>query len=165
MARPTVWRRWQEAYADAATASGTHSIRLCSLLEGETLTRVRFAWQAQHVATFPSEAVGISIGVGIVVVPGLAPSPTLIPYLFDDPTADWLFVEDANFYPYNVAYEEGTINELDIAPASGTQRDGRAQRRATEDSSVYLTAQIPGGFATQAAFYFSASGSCLVIEV
>lgn len=164
MARPTVWRRWYEVFTDGATTSPEHATKVCNLLEGETITRVRFGWQAQHVAQFPSEAVGIYIVVGLIVVPGLNPSLGDVPYPVDQPNADWFFIEDATFYPFNVAYEDGTINEIDIAPHNDQPRDAKAMRRATEDSSVWLTADVGTGFEGQGTFYFSSSGSALVTE-
>lgn len=165
MARSTVWRRWYEPYTDGGTPSPEHATKCCVLSAGETITRVRFGWQAQHVAQFPSEAVGVSLVVGLVVVPGLNPSLEDVPYPVSSPTADWFFLEDANFYPYNVAYTEGVINELDVAPGDGRQRDAKAMRRVSVDSSVWLTADVGTGYESQGTFYFSSSGSCLVTEV
>lgn len=161
MARATVWRRWSFTYIEGV-ADYYHVVPLPSLAEGETLTRVRFHWQCQHVSEFPADAVGIPLGVGIIL--GAADAVTAPASPLTDPDADWLWWEAPLGTPYNVSYTSGEINEIDLWPPDQLERDVRSQRvAAAGGSTVWLVFEAPSEYSSQDVFYASASGSSLVL--
>lgn len=161
MPRATEWRRGAVAYVEDTADFERHQL-LCSLAEGETLTRVRFRYQLQHVAQFPADALGIPAAVGITLSGAAAVEPPIFP--LTTPDGDWLWWEGSFPLPSNVAYEDGTINELDVWPSDAHERDGRAQRVAdVGGSKVWWVAEAPADLAVQDTFYASVSWSVLVL--
>lgn len=162
MARPTEWRRTFANYIEDV-ADYFHAVKLGDLLEGETLTRVRWRYQCQHViGTAGAESVGITLGAGIILGPTGTSSPPANP--LTDPNADWLWWEASFALPHRVQNDDGTTFELDVWPSDPGERDVKAQRAAaTGGSSVWIVFEAPSEFSAQDVFYASYSASWLVI--
>nr|CRY95830.1 hypothetical protein [uncultured prokaryote] len=161
MARATEWRRWYGEYVDDALA---HIIKfqMPSFTSGETLTRVRYHWQAQHPSLgVAAEAPGIIIGVGIIDVPsGTAKADVPSPLSYPD--VEWIAYEHTSFLPYTVISPDTYIAyELDLAPVQGGERDSRAQRvGGALGRDMWLCAEVDQD---QGVFYLSCGGSSLFL--
>lgn len=163
MARATEWRRSFHEYANGATEISGHNVVLCELADGETLTRVRFQWQAQHASNFAAHGAGMMVAAGIITVPKLGGFPIPEPILHrDDPWIWW----NGSIFETVVSFEDagGTITNLDCAPARVQEVDVRAQRTATPGGDfVYFLTGTSTLSPTQSTHYLSVSASCLVM--
>lgn len=164
MARPTFWIRGSGAYFSGGVQAQNHAVYIFTLTAGQTLTRTRLHWQASHVvATAASEAVGIPISVGAILVdagtdPGLVPNP------FANPDADWFYYEHEFFLPRTVENPDSSTYELDVAPSFPGERDNKAMRLAVTAQDVYFCAATDPAYFPQDLFYLSGGASILITD-
>ena len=162
MARPVQYFRGSANYVNGGTASTSQQVNLGSIPTGYTVTRLRWRWQAQRVINIAAaEAVGVALHVGVILLPATT-DPGSVPNAYLNPDADWMSYEVDFFTPYRVENPDGTTFELDIAPGLDYERDDKAMRLATVDSTLWLSAAVDPAYNAQAAFYFSLGGSILV---
>lgn len=160
MARPTEWRRSAASYADGGTSSSLHTVKLCDLAPGETITRVRFWYWAGQYPAFPFSGSGIALGLGIGVFG--SGTPTIWP--LSEPNHDWLWWEAFTLQTDTFVYDPmGEEVNLLTGPEGKYERDGRAQRRndGQTTESVWLITESVDGF--QGQHYLSYGASCLVM--
>ena len=160
MARATEWRRGYVEFEGDVLETGM-TVQITSLGLGETLTRVRYSWQASATPEFGAEAVGIVVGVGIIALPPDTP-PEDMPGPLTDPDLDWIAYEHSFFSPHTVYNgDDPTPFELDLAPSNPGERDTKAQRLAGPDGQdIWLITQVDS---TQGLAFWSAGWSCLVL--
>lgn len=162
MARPVFWLRGSEAFVSGAAALNLHKLYVVTLTAGQTLTRVRFRWQAsKSVGVAASERIGVPLCFGIILVDAGTPVGS-VPSPFASPDADWLYFEHEFMRPYRVQNPDGTTFELDIAPSDPSERDGQAQRLAVTDQDMYVCAAMDPSIFPDPIFYFSIGGSILI---
>ena len=159
MARVTEWRRWNIEFPGPTLEGSLHQVKLFTLAEGETLTRTRYRWSAQHTPTTAAEAVGFPVGVGIIAVPA-GTLPGNVPGPLTSFDADWVGWEISFFYPFPVDLA-ATPTEVDMAPLDATERDTKAQRLAPAGGlDVWVCSETDSA---QSTHYLTAGGSCLVL--
>jgi len=93
---------------EGASVANQHFYQLPSIAEGETITRIRFYYQAQHVAGNVGAAAGFLLPVGIIVVPA-GTSTGSLPYPYDDPDADWLWWSAEPFVPLSIQFSTTSL--------------------------------------------------------
>lgn len=164
MARPVFWQRGSQAFISGGAAQNRHTLYVMTLTAGQTLTRVRFRYQAQHVISVAAtECVGVPLCLGIILVDA-GTSPAAVPSPFASPDADWFYFEHEFMLPYRVQNPDETTFEMDIAPSDPTERDGQAQRLAVTDQDMYVCAAMDPAIFPDPIFYFSIGGSILIRE-
>jgi hypothetical protein len=163
MARAVEWRRYREEYTEAILKSNFHYVKIGSIAEGETLTRIRFTWQATHPAGTAADAAGFLVCQGILVVP----SGTLeaaLPEPFTDFDEPWVWWEGGIFQPLPTQDMGSGDTELDAYPVVDLQRDAKAQRVADAGGSdiwfITATSLLSPG---QCDHYLTVACSILVI--
>jgi hypothetical protein len=162
VARATEWRRFIDEYDDSAAAINWHKYQLPSLSEGETFTRLRMTWQAQHVAPGPGDAAGMVVVLGVIVVPAGTGSGGL----FGPATSidqDFVWWESGIFQSMLVSDTMGVTQELDVYPVGDCLRDVKAMRKADiGGSEVWLQTENTSLAPSQTTHYLTVSGSMLV---
>jgi len=163
VARATEWRRNIGEYTEGVLKANQHFYQMGSMDEGETLTRIRFNWQATHPSNTAADAAGFIVAQGILVVP----SGTLqaaLPDVFDEPNEPYVWWEAGQFQPMFVGSPGDFTGELDVYPYGDLQRDCRAQRVADVGGSDiwFLTSTSPLS-PGQCDHYLSLSASMLII--
>jgi hypothetical protein len=163
VARAVEWRRNIGEYTEGVLKSNQHLYQLGSMDEGETLTRIRFTWQATHSTTTAADGLGFVIAQGILVVP----SGTLeaaLPDVYDEPNEPYVWWEAGMFQPMLVGNGSSGPYEVDVYPFGDLQRDTRAQRVADVGGSDiwFLTSTSPLS-PGQCDHYLSVSASMLII--
>lgn len=164
MARPTHWQRGFVEGADSFSVANYHAAALDVYQDGETITRVRFRYQAIHVPSIaPAEGSGLGVAIGLQLLDeAVLPETTLFPA--DNPNDDWLWWEFPFFTPTSVEYQDGVLQELDAAPLYDIYRDCKTQRKVVGNQVLYLVSQTSALAPTQTRHYLSVSYSTLVID-
>jgi len=163
VARPTEWRRFIGEYVESASVLNLHAYQLPSIDFGETFTRLRFVWQAQHVAPGPGDGAGLAVAAGLMMVEAGQPITD-----FDGPATgpdqDWVWWEAGLYQSMLVSDTMGVTQELDVYPVGDCIRDCKAQRKALADGSDFWFVTENTTLAqTQTAHYLSITGSMLVL--
>jgi len=140
-----------------------HFYQLGTMDEGETLTRIRFCWQATHPSTTAADAAGFVVAQGILVVPSGTAEGSL-PDVFDEPNEPYVWWEAGIFQPMFVADNGSGDQELDVYPFGDLNRDARAQRVAdTGGSDIWFLTSTSSLSPGQCDHYLSVSASMLII--
>lgn len=164
MARPTHWQRGFVEGADGFSVANYHAAPLDVYEDGETITRVRFRYQAIHVPSIaPAEGSGLGVAIGLQLLDELEdPAQHLFPA--DNPSQDWLWWEFPFFVPTSVEYQDGVLQELDQAPLYDSYRDCKTQRKVVGSQILWLVSQNSALAHSQTSHYLSVSYSTLVID-
>lgn len=154
-----------EAFTDPGKSS-VFAARVGNIQPGETLTRIRFNYEAAIVGLDePFYTEGINYVLAFQLYPGSLMLPDRSPVSHpDDP---WIWWESCytrtQVWGLNAAGKEVTYA---AGPQDGSTRDGKAQRRNDSAGAETLWLQLeaaPGG--AQAELFLSWACSALVIEV
>jgi len=166
VARTGSWYRHYEPLADGLTSAGYHTVQLVDpLVEGQTITRIRFRYQCVHTQDFGAqEATGLGVCMGIAVLPRFDQPADYLAPVAGATTTDWLWWEAPFFVPVLGASMTGVVAEADIAPYPDQYRDCHAQRLITEDSTLWLVTQVQQVVEAQSEHYLSVSASTYVLD-
>lgn len=163
-----VWRRACVEYIDNAAASNGHIWQGPILNPGETLTRLRFSWQATTEApTYPSWSQNLACCMGAIVLPDPATAAD-VPDPFLSPNEDWVWWEAGWFLSRAVKQggNPSVVQETDTAPPDGgRERDVRAQRKAdpVNGSHIWFVSATGTSYPNQARHYLSLAYSVGVL--
>lgn len=163
MARELFWNRGVNEFINGSESNG-HFWDAASFSDGDTLTRLRFHWQAFHSAnSFTAEGVGFAVVLGAIVLPSSVGTP---PFPASDPTADWLWWETGFLVPRPVwEGPSAGSTEIDMAPSNpGFERDVKAQRKADPaGSTLWFVSENTTVSPTQSRHWLSVSFSAGVL--
>lgn len=164
MARPGRWERFVGEYVNSATSLNHHEVLMATMEEGETLTRIRFQWQAQHAGEFAAHGTGFVVAAGIINLPLTGGFPVPDPAEFpNDPWIWW----NGSILQTTISFlgsDENVVN-IDSAPRAADEVDVRAQRSASPaGDGIYFSTGTTDLSPTQCDHYLSVTASMFILE-